>query len=248
MRSSPTIAALGSLLAATTAAASAIAEEPPPPPPPSSASAPPSPESYGKPSDTEPAADEAEGSGVHMQDGFYMNFGIGLGYFTDDFEQNFVLFRDINGKAEGGSVSFQLAIGGTPAKGFVVGGGVIVEQVADPKITVEGADISNTDDISVGTFALVGPFIDWYFTPGEGLHLMAMIGGASISVRDDTGDRKEDTNPGGGGAMVGLGYNFWVAEQWSLGILGRGVGASLFGDNLRHSVGVGSLLFVGTYH
>ncbi len=203
----------------------------------------PPPSSYGA---AAPAATADET--VHMHDGWYLSAGLGGGYFTDDFEQTFVVVREAQGQATGSSGAFHIALGGTPARGLVLGGAVLVDQVADPKITVDGVDVSDQDDISVGTFVLVGPFVDWYFTAGEGLHLMGVLGGASIRVKDASGSQDENVNPGGAGASVGLGYNWWVGEQWSLGVLGRGTGATLFGENLSHRVTAGALMLFASHH
>ncbi len=190
----------------------------------------------------------ASGGGKpHMQDGLELTLALGGGYFRDDFEQTIGIFSSVKGVAQGSSGSGHFGIGYAVKPGLNLGGLVSFDQVVSPNVSVEGVSVSNTDDISVGTLLLVGPYIDWYFTPGEGWHLMGALGGARITVKDDTGAERKDVNPAGAGAFVAIGYNFWIGDEWSLGALARFGGATLYGDNLTHRVATGSLLVAITF-
>jgi hypothetical protein len=198
-----------------------------------------------------PGAQATPSSSVRRHDGFYLRVGVGGGRFEDRFEvEGFRLLGftlDIaEGRATGPSVSFELAAGGTVGNGLVVGGAVFVEQIANPSIEVNEEPVEQ--DVSVGTFVLAGPMIDWYLDPTGGLHLQAGVGGASITLRDSSGQEDRDNRPIGGGGAVGIGYDIWVADQVSLGVLARGLFASLTNDGLRHTVNAGALLVTVTYH
>lgn len=197
---------------------------------------------------SEEAAMPTEGADptAHMQDGFYLSLGLGGGYFHDDFRTDFILLN-VDGTAQGASGAGELLVGGALKKGLILGGGVFFEQVTNPTIEIEGRTVS--DDISVGTLVVVGPFIDWYPTPGGGLHFRGALGGARITLKDESGNRKdEDDEPVGGAAVLAIGYGWWLADQWSIGIMGRVIGGGLRGDGIKHDVAATSFLVNVTYN
>ncbi len=205
--------------------------------------------------DEAPAATETESTDaassdgdptVHMQDGFYLSFGLGGGYFHDDFKSDFIL-ASVSGSADGASGAGELLAGGALKPGLILGGGVFFEQVTNPTIKIEGKTVN--DDISVGTLVVVGPFIDWYLTPGEGFHLRGALGGARITLKDETGQQKDkEDEPVGGAAVLAVGYNWWLADQWSFGVMGRITGGALRANGVSHDVGATSLILSVTYN
>jgi len=182
---------------------------------------------------------------AEYHEGFYFRVALGAGALVDSFNGPFGIW---DGHAEGGSGSFELALGGSLAPGLVLGGAVMVEQVVDPKVTINGAPASESDNVSVGTFVLVGPFLDWYPSPEGGFHLQGMVGGARIELKDSEGVEREDHHPIGGGAAIGAGYEFWIADEFSLGILGRIGWGTMRDDDVTHHVGTFSALVTLTYN
>ncbi len=70
------------------------------------------------------------------------------------------------------------------------------------------------------------PFIGWYPDPTSGLHGELAIGLALGAIGDfeEYGEfeyRVSDYEGAGWGVVLGGGYDFWVGEQWSLGLFGR---------------------------
>jgi len=189
----------------------------------------------------------ASKSQPRRHDGFLFRLGVGGGRLEDQFEVNVLGIPGLNvarGVATGASGSFELAFGtqiGRP--GLTLGGAVYGEQVASPKVSITGAPGT---DVSVGTLALVGPFIDFYPDAGGGLHFEASLDLARIEMKDSTGT-VEKAQPFGGGGVLGIGYELWLADEWSLGILGRFIGASLWAGDVHHTVTVPSLLIEATY-
>jgi len=192
------------------------------------------------------AAPAEASSGAHLHDRFYLRFGVGSGYAHDQLRSEYIIFS-YEGEAQGASVVGELSAGWSLKPGLIVGGGIYFEQVADPKITVEGQDVS--DDVSVGTLVLVGPMIEWYPNAKGGFHLGGAVGGARINVKDESGQTK-DNSPVGGGGMFGIGYDFWVADEWSVGVAGRFTGARMEDSdaNITHTWSAGSLLVNATYN
>ena len=113
-------------------------------------------------------------------------------------------------------------IGGTPGGGFVIGGGFVGQEISDPKIELNGEEVD--DDVFDGDDALgmvlFGPFVDWFPDPRGGAHVGAMIGVAAIGLSNGNDDNDNESSTGWGGSLWG-GYDFWVANQWSLGAEGR---------------------------
>jgi hypothetical protein len=185
----------------------------------------------------------------HRHDGFYLRAAVGAGALEDSFKVELqvlgVLGISQTGIARGPSVSGEIAAGMTILRpGLVIGGSIVVEQVANPKITIEGKDQST---VSVGTFAMVGPFAEWYPKPTAGWHVGLMLGGARLTMKDSSGN-VADNQPIGAGAALSGGYEWWIADEWSLGGAVRVLGATLSDQWIRHNVGAGSLLLTATYH
>ncbi len=59
---------------------------------------------------------------------------------------------------------------------------------------------------------VVGPFLDWYPNPTSGFHLGGMFGVAALGLQGDDNEMSV-----GVGATLSAGYDFWVANQWSIG-------------------------------
>jgi len=76
---------------------------------------------------------------------------------------------------------------------------------------------------------------------------------AATKKKDDDEDDK-GYEPLGPGLSLGLGYEIWIAEQWSLGVLARGTVAVLFSEdenNVKWTHFVASwpsFLMTVTYH
>ncbi len=60
-----------------------------------------------------------------------------------------------------------------------------------------------------------GPFVDYYLDPAGGLHLQAGLLFAA-GYLDGSGERPGKVGLGFGG-MAGVGYDLFVADEWSLG-------------------------------
>lgn len=251
-------------------------ELPPPPPPAYQESVPPAPgagasatpgaaaptHAPGSPAQMQPASSAApttattaaaeatpKESGARTHDGLHLRLGLGFGGLTDTITLDWpvgITTVEIDGKASGGSLAFHLGIGGEVAEGLTLGGYLLTESVTDPAIEFEGTQV--TDTVDVGTLAMLGVFIDYYTNVHKGFHLGGGLGAATLKTTDTSGNTSEaDQQPGGGGAMFLIGYDWWIGDQWSMGILGRITGAGLRGDHIRHDLGALSILFSVAY-
>jgi hypothetical protein len=183
--------------------------------------------------------------GGRTHDGFYARLGIGPAFATGSNE-----LEDVDAKADvsGFAVATELAFGGTIAPGLVLGGGSFSMVIPSPKYSAGGTDT----DVGTHHVSGVGPFIDYYFDPHAGGHLQAALLLSGIFVQEK--DQAESASGGGFGFMVGGGYEFWIAEQWSMGPIAR---LTYYNDKLEGSdtevkstlsLLVPALLFGATYH
>jgi hypothetical protein len=185
-------------------------------------------------------------SAVHEHDGFYLRMGIGPGYVLGTTKPD---GADTSAGVKGFDVSTELSFGGTIAPGFVLGGGSFSMIVPAPKYTPEGGSGS-----TVGTHHTsgIGPFVDFYPNPKEGVHVQAALLLSAIYIQKK--DPFESASGAGFGGMVGGGYEVWVGEQWSIGPLIRFnyYNLKVEGSNTKVKSTLGmfvpSLLFAATYH
>jgi hypothetical protein len=196
---------------------------------------------------------------VRTHDGFYMRFGLGFGGFHD-----YLVADSGDGFSHAGTVTgmgtaSEFALGGTPARGLVIGGGIYGMSVLASDFIAEDeafdAGLPTEINPSPRNLSLIGPFIDYYPDPRNGMHLQAALGFAGLTgIRRDHVRFRDDDIAIGGGLMFGAGYEWWVADEWSVGVLGRVMGAALFqGDDdgadwIHWVVTVPSVLFSVTYH
>jgi hypothetical protein len=151
----------------------------------------------------------------------------------------------------GGTVDVELSIGGTPGKGFVLGGSVLVNKVfaLSSKDDIIDGDEPSLNGVGFSLNAL-GVFADFYPDPKGGLDFHAFLGAGTL-VTSRPGNLSVD-DPSGILLSGGVGYDWFVAEQLSLGVHARLTGGSLSVRETTTSTGVAvlvpALLVAGTYH
>lgn len=201
-------------------------------------------------------------AGVRTHDGFYLRLATGFGAYSETIrsERSDRYGGTVKGQSTGFATLGELAVGGTIAPGLVLGGGAYTAQLIAGTFRVN--DDSDGDpppelDPEVRNFALVGPFIDWYPNPKTGFHFQAALGLATLSgVHLDTSAVNDDEpyHAIGGGVMLGVGYEWWVGDEWSMGVSARLLGSFLRGKDdsdvmWNHVAGTGpSPMFTVTYH
>lgn len=204
---------------------------------PAPAPAPVAPPAFPPPPDLPPQGDPT----AHLHDGFYLRLSGGFGFGSDSLKSHLISSGSMDGFATAG----EIMIGGTPGAGVVVGGAVQTATIYSPTSKVNDQSVKGPHQLALFAF---GPFVDWYVNPHRGLHLQAFVGLSALGA--DASKGSED--PGGLAFSLGVGYEWWVGEQWSMGILGRFLYSA---DTWKsssvdetHSVVVPSALFTATYH
>jgi len=194
---------------------------------------------------------------VREHDGLYARVGLGFSGFGDTVAvegPSDDSFRD-HSLVTGFSTVSELAIGGTLKNGLVLGAGLYTASVVTPFVFEGSGRPLPSEFRRPDMFGLLGIMGDFYPNPRRGLHLQAALGVAALTGLNPGGNIWSDRHAAvGGGAMLGIGYEWWVGEQWSLGILGRGTVAALAEDDAHgvrwfHFVAAWpSILFTVTYH
>jgi hypothetical protein len=152
-------------------------------------------------------------------DGFYVRFGVGPGYAVGT-----LAATGGDDDSTGINVSTQIAVGWTVRPGLVIGGATFPMVVPSP--SYDGMDAGGQH------VSATGPFVDWYPDPRKGLHFQ---GGLLFALGYlDGGDR--DAHVGAGyGATLGAGYDLFVTDEWSIGVIARATAYRLYGvdDSIR---------------
>jgi hypothetical protein len=149
------------------------------------------------------------------RDGFQLIVGAGIGYLTttptvDGQDSGPEVTVDGFGFAgmlgAGFSLSDSLSVGGV-----VLAGGHIV----GPQVNVDGESTDADGDI---IFNIVGPYVDWSpMGGGGGLRVVGIVG---LGTMEDGNDDTDAVTLGFGGSL-GLGWDWWVADDWAVGAMAR---------------------------
>jgi hypothetical protein len=146
--------------------------------------------------------------------------------------------------------SAALSVGGTPFRGWVVGGRLWTARI-DPVFHEGGASVNPDDDSVKLTLLHVGPFVDFYPDPRRGLHF---FGSSSFSIQVETDTKGNGRAPHTFGAALALGggYEWFLASEFSLGAtlrstLGLSTRAQADGAE-RTAYVIPELALTATYH
>jgi len=186
---------------------------------------------------------------VENHDGFFFRMGLGFGpgWLTETFSESGL--PDVETNVRGLTVNVEFLFGGTLGSGFVLGGGLIGNSMINPTFEVGGDEVSTSDTtVQLSTIAL---FTNIYPDPKAGLNFQALVGYGQLSVTVDD----ETQNLGDVGGLVvagGVGYDFWVGKQWSIGPAARllygALGDDQGGAEVSETWISPTLSFVATYH
>jgi hypothetical protein len=158
--------------------------------------------------------EKAPDPGRHLHDGFYLrtSLGLGPGKATENMGPD-------QYKWSGTGIMLDVMIGGSPVPGFVLGGALVLHEIANPSLTYNGQSLgtlggAGTDvSLDLTTFGL---FAAIYPIPTSGFNLHALVGYSEFSLSIG-GSSTSVGNPSGVSFMGGLGYDFWISDNWSIG-------------------------------
>ena len=140
-------------------------------------------------------------------DGFYARLNLGFGSQSTKIDDGTPLD---NFSGSGGTLDVDVLVGGAPSPGIILGGALLLESL--PSTTFRADPYSLKTSL---TLATLGPFIDGYPNPRGGFHLGGTLGLTSARLSSDP--NLPYNKAFGFGLAAWLGYDWWVADQWSLG-------------------------------
>ena len=109
-----------------------------------------------------------------------------------------------------------IMVGGSPVPGFVLGGAYVFHGISSPTLKIGGQayDTSGADvSLNLSTF---GIFTAIYPIPTAGFNIHALLGYSQFSLSVN-GTTYSNGSPSGPSFMGGVGYDFWISDNWSMG-------------------------------
>lgn len=180
------------------------------------------------------------GAEPRTHDGFYLNLNAGIGYLSSSVSEG-----AFDATLKGLTFPSGIHLGGSVIPGLVIGGGLFTDYAPSPGLSSGGQTVSNGVDFSMYLVS-IGPFVEFYPDPNDGLHFRAMVGWGAL-------ERSAEGNAGGSDPTglvlsAGGGYDFWVGDEWSIGPMAKFTYAPLSLEGTTFSTIAPSLLANFTYH
>jgi len=174
-------------------------------------------------------------------DGFYLQLDVGLGYLSASADTGIPQLGEIT--YSGVTIPSALMIGGTVGP-VVIGGGFFADYAFSPSVEA-GGQSQELEDVSLTLFG-IGLFADFYPDPHGGLHFQPFLGFAGLEASSNGNSGGSD--PTGPVFALGVGYDFWVADEWSIGVMGRFAYAPLKLEDTSYNTIAPAVLVTFTYH
>jgi len=156
-------------------------------------------------------------------DGFYFRGAAGLGYLHSGLSTSPAAPGAPDQSLSGLAVGFDAWFGGSLMPGLVLGGGLTSFDVPSPSFKSGPVSGSFNGHLMLN---IVGLFGDYYFDPNKGMHAEALLGYGILSAQASNGATSSN-DPTGLALGVGFGNDWWVSDEWSIGVLGRLIYAPL---------------------
>jgi hypothetical protein len=185
---------------------------------------------------------EKEPEWPRTRDGFFLGFHLAGDYMILNSSTSAVGRTDT--KTTGIGVGIDALIGGTPSEGLAIGAILGGGHFPSPSFEEDGESSDEAFDLNLFH---IGAFIDYYTSPDSGFHMLGEVAYAQLGAASDI---NFEQNLKGVALGVGLGYDWWVSNGWSLGLLGRFTFSPLKRDEYNSSTQLylPSLAFTATYH
>jgi hypothetical protein len=151
---------------------------------------------------------EKERRTVHRHDGGYARMGVNLGYALDSMELGTF---ETTSKGLGALLEYDIGLTGD---NLTMGIGISSVVVFSASTAENGIEITEKHSAS---YTVIGAFFDVYPDPTKGFHVTATVGPGTANVNP----RRGENTDAGFGLIAGVGYDFWIGEQWSVGPMAR---------------------------
>jgi hypothetical protein len=138
-------------------------------------------------------------------------------------------------EATGVGLAGDVMVGATPIPRLVVGGALMGELAPAPSVELGGRELGGDYEASAG-YLLV--FVDVYVDPEVGAHFGGGLGYMGHTFDDASDPTDQEETHEGAGAAVWLGFDAWIAPQWSVGGMLRANAGIGYHDVERNGAGV----------
>jgi len=182
----------------------------------------------------------------NLHDGFYlrMHIGGGTGHAGGT--------TSLGDKLEltSGTLSLGLALGGAVTPNLIIYGSFFIVGMPEPELDVNGTYASTQHGST--SFGGIGPGIAYYFDPYN-IYVSGTIAATGFQTRDSTTNNFNRYESRAGFGFQGMvGKEWWVSENWGLGVAGEFLGAGGMKDKvdsgLTWSGYAFSVVFSATYN
>jgi hypothetical protein len=242
--------------------------EPPPAPPPPNGRATPAQEASAS-AVTAPAAPPAEPAepsdppGVHQHDGFFLRLSSGFSSWSESLKtekDSNVYGGTVEGKSTGIASSGDVTIGGNVSRSLVLAGSFQTTSLLASTFRQTESSVAAAPaelDPGLRELFLFGPAILYYPNDRGGFFLEGGLGVAVLTPGNAAGVNRADGKKyaaGGLGLSLSIGQQWFIAEQFSVGVRARLSGAVAAGKDQAgvrwiHVVGASpAVLFDIVYH
>ena len=158
-------------------------------------------------------------------DGFYLRLSLGPGWLHASTGGDLP-----EGSVKGAVTAVDLRVGHTLFRGMALGLFAGLWHAPSPEAGGGATRFGN----GAMTRILAGPFVDYFPNPHNGLHFGVAPGVMLLQRSSENAGDEESSATGLGGALW-VGYDFWVADDWSLGAALSAEGGFAWGGSDRVS-------------
>ena len=158
-------------------------------------------------------AQRAWGSGddrYHRHEGMFMRIEAGGGYMKSS-----ATLGTSDAALSGPAASFGFSLGANVVENLSIFGHVGLSLVANPSFSSGGSSSPSSD--SSLNFASVGPGLNYYFMPYN-FYVTGMVVMTRLTT---TVNGSSGATEAGIGAKIAVGKEWWVGDQWGIGIAGQ---------------------------
>jgi hypothetical protein len=152
--------------------------------------------------------------GAERHDGFMLRLTLGFGGASMKEKLDASVLSATSMEISGFSGTFSFDIGAALTDGLVLHARLSDFVMTSPSVKVNGMTLGSANNSTFGAI-LFGPALTYYFMPIN-LYLTAAVGGSWLNVQNRNGDSA--TSGGGLGLNFDLGKEWWVSDNWGLGV------------------------------
>lgn len=156
--------------------------------------------------------------GYHTHDGFLLRLTPGLsGAFSSTEDAG------VDVELSGGGATLGVAVGFAVSPRFVITGELATHLTTGPTLTVGDTEYTSDDDVewTVNFFGVGGSL----YLPSN-FYLHGAIGGMKMGIQGPSDDKPDYTDTGVGVNLM-MGQEWWVSDNWGIGIAGQMLAGSV---------------------